>query len=206
MPLSSPSKRPVGVPYRQLAGAAAVRLPSVRALATVAVLFLPLLPAAHSHAEEPTLTVVTPWEIKGFDPAVTGYAFTRMEVAETFVEVDEEGRPIPALARAWSVSEEGRLWRFTVRPGVRFHDGTALTADHVVHSLEVARGKPGVLDKAPIEQGVFDLLRRQRLQPGLLDRRPTEISGGELQRLALLRVLLLDPVFLFADEPTSRLD
>lgn len=126
------------------------------------------------------MTVVAPWEIKGFDPAVTGYAFTRMEVAETFVEVDEEGRPIPALARAWSVSEEGRLWRFTVRPGV--------------------------LDKAPIEQGVFDLLRRLRLQPGLLDRRPTEVSGGELQRLALLRVLLLDPVFLFADEPTSRLD
>lgn len=56
------------------------------------------------------------------------------------------------------------------------------------------------------EERVADLMRRLRLQPGLLDRRPSEISGGELQRLALLRVLLLDPVFLFADEPTSRLD
>lgn len=45
-----------------------------------------------------------------------------------------------------------------------------------------------------------------RLHPGLLDRRPGEVSGGELQRFALLRVLALRPAFVFADEPTSRLD
>lgn len=50
------------------------------------------------------------------------------------------------------------------------------------------------------------LMSRLRLSAALLARRPTEVSGGELQRLALLRLLLLDPVFLFADEPTSRLD
>jgi ABC-type dipeptide/oligopeptide/nickel transport system ATPase subunit len=49
-------------------------------------------------------------------------------------------------------------------------------------------------------------MQRLRLNPSLLNRRPGEVSGGELQRFALLRVLLLDPVFLFADEPTSRLD
>ena len=47
---------------------------------------------------------------------------------------------------------------------------------------------------------------RLRLQEELLERLPAQISGGELQRFALLRVLLLEPVFLFADEPTSRLD
>ena len=41
---------------------------------------------------------------------------------------------------------------------------------------------------------------------GLLERKSTEVSGGELQRFAILRALMLDPVFLFADEPTSRLD
>lgn len=40
----------------------------------------------------------------------------------------------------------------------------------------------------------------------LLDRRPDQVSGSELQRFALVRALLLAPVFLFADEPTSRLD
>ncbi|EHJ93720.1 ATP-binding cassette domain-containing protein [Vreelandella boliviensis] len=49
-------------------------------------------------------------------------------------------------------------------------------------------------------------LERLGLNKHLLDRRPGEISGGELQRFAILRVLLLKPSFLFADEPTSRLD
>ena len=61
-----------------------------------------------------------------------------------------------------------------------------------LHRLDASRVQP--------------LMERLRLSPVLLTRLPTEVSGGELQRFALLRVLLLDPVFLFADEPTSRLD
>lgn len=44
------------------------------------------------------------------------------------------------------------------------------------------------------------------LAEGLLTRRPHEVSGGELQRFALLRLMQLQPAFIFADEPTSRLD
>jgi len=53
---------------------------------------------------------------------------------------------------------------------------------------------------------IAPLMQRMQLSEQLLNRRANEISGGELQRLALLRLLLLDPIFLFADEPTSRLD
>lgn len=55
-------------------------------------------------------------------------------------------------------------------------------------------------------QTVVPLMQRLGLREALLERRPGEISGGELQRFAILRALLLEPVFLFADEPTSRLD
>jgi peptide/nickel transport system ATP-binding protein len=50
------------------------------------------------------------------------------------------------------------------------------------------------------------VLARLRIRPELLARFPEQVSGGELQRIALARVLLVDPIFLFADEPTSRLD
>lgn len=58
------------------------------------------------------------------------------------------------------------------------------------------------LDWAELET----LLQRMRLAPALLDRLPHQVSGGELQRIALARVLLMKPALIFADEPTSRLD
>lgn len=39
-----------------------------------------------------------------------------------------------------------------------------------------------------------------------LDRYPHELSGGQLQRISILRAMLLKPTFLVADEPTSMLD
>jgi peptide/nickel transport system ATP-binding protein len=53
---------------------------------------------------------------------------------------------------------------------------------------------------------VLPLMQKLKLSKALLARKPAEISGGELQRFALLRLLLLRPRFIFADEPTSRLD
>ncbi|HEY9311869.1 ABC transporter ATP-binding protein [Williamsia sp.] len=47
---------------------------------------------------------------------------------------------------------------------------------------------------------------RVGLDPDLLTRFPTQVSGGQLQRACLARVLIGEPAFLLCDEPTAMLD
>lgn len=64
-----------------------------------------------------------------------------------------------------------------------------------------------VINKHKLNRAQIPLLLKQlALEPGLLNRSAESVSGGELQRVAVLRALLLEPVLLFADEVTSRLD
>lgn len=113
-------------------------------------LMLAAVAAPASAVPERVAALVAPFEIKGTDPTLSGDIFLKMSIVETLVNADTAGQPLPGLATSWSVSDDGLLWRFTLRPGVKFHDGSALTAESVVNALEVSRSKPGLLDKAPV--------------------------------------------------------
>ncbi|MBI4292811.1 MAG: ABC transporter substrate-binding protein [Betaproteobacteria bacterium] len=62
-------------------------------------------------------------------------------VFDALVHVDENTRLIPGLAVSWRALD-ATTWEFRLRQGVKFHDGTAFTADDVVFSLERAARVP----------------------------------------------------------------
>jgi len=51
------------------------------------------------------------------------------------LDTDEHGKMVPDLAESWE-PQGGNAWRFHLRRGVTFHDGSPFTADDVVFSLE----------------------------------------------------------------------
>jgi peptide/nickel transport system substrate-binding protein len=59
-------------------------------------------------------------------------------VYDPLVEVTNDSRFIPCLAETWT-PVNNTTWRFTLRRGVKFHDGTPFTADSVVYSLRRAK-------------------------------------------------------------------
>jgi peptide/nickel transport system substrate-binding protein len=59
-------------------------------------------------------------------------------VFETLLTIDSSGRPHSALAVSWQAAPGNQRWQFRLRHDVKFHDGTALTAEIVAASLRAA--------------------------------------------------------------------
>lgn len=56
------------------------------------------------------------------------------------------------------------------------------------------------------DDGFMDLLELYGVESGWLDRRPSQVSGGQLQRINLVRALLPSTEYLICDEITAHLD
>lgn len=72
------------------------------------------------------------------DPARIRDIYSLSVTAQIFdglVQFDQTLTITPALAQFWKASRDGLTWTFTLRKGVKFHNGQEITADDVVYSL-----------------------------------------------------------------------
>jgi peptide/nickel transport system substrate-binding protein len=81
------------------------------------------------------LTLAAPRDLVA-GPTDPYYVHQTLRVWEPLVSVDDRLRPTPALAASWTAEDEGRRWTFTLREGVKFSDGTPLTAEAVVANIQ----------------------------------------------------------------------
>ncbi|MFC0385664.1 ABC transporter substrate-binding protein [Muricoccus vinaceus] len=85
-----------------------------------------------------TLTLVLESEVVILDPYATTAAITRTfgyHVWDTLFAMAENGEIRPQMVRDHTASPDGLTWTFTLRDGLKFHDGAPVTAADCVASL-----------------------------------------------------------------------
>jgi peptide/nickel transport system substrate-binding protein len=124
--------------------------------AVLVILVLSIIAAAPTAASEGQLTWAIHFSLAPtfFDPAETPGLITPFLVL--YALHDAVVKPMPgkpqagSLAESWSTSPDGLVYEFTLRPGVKFHNGEPVTADDVKFSFERYRGAAATTMKSRV--------------------------------------------------------
>jgi peptide/nickel transport system substrate-binding protein len=101
---------------------------------------------------------------------------------------------LPMLATDWSVSDDGRTYYFTIREGVKFHEGGTLTAEDVEYSFE--RGMLQDRDGGPVWMLLEPLTGYSTLRDvvaAALGREVADLHALTPEEQALIYRMFIDP-------------
>src|SRR6202051_123006 len=96
---------------------------------------------------------------------------------DTLVTIDDNERIQPSLATAWQIQPGSQRGQFRVRRGVKFHDGTPLTAETVAASLRSANPSWNVVadaDSVAIDSADVNLLAELALPRNAIAKRTVD--------------------------------
>ena len=71
-----------------------------------------------------------PWMTKGGSLIILGAC------GEWLIDLDSKGGLVPRIAKSWTASTDAKTWTFKIRTDVKFHDGSALTADDILYTYK----------------------------------------------------------------------
>lgn len=95
--------------------------------------------AAAAPAEKQEMTFVLNNIPDGLDPGVTNNSFAQYVLINCFeglVTYDETGSLVGGSAESWDISDDGLVYTFHLRDGLKWSDGTPLTAQDFVYSIQ----------------------------------------------------------------------
>lgn len=110
-------------------------------------------PVDHNSLETPnyggSIVVGITQDLDSLDPHKAVAAGTKevlFNIFEGLVKPDKDGNLVPAIASDYSISPDGTVYTFTLREGVKFHDGTLVTAEDVIYSIKRSAGMLDYVD------------------------------------------------------------
>ena len=132
---SKPAAEPTAVPPTEAPVEAPVEAPTEEPAAEEA-------PAAPKAGGKITIAISQDLD-QSLDPHVSTSAGKReifFNIFEGLVKADPDGHFVPALAESYEISDDATVFTFKLRDGVKFHNGSDLTVEDVVYTLDKCRG------------------------------------------------------------------
>src|ERR1700740_2693478 len=110
-----------------------------RAFIRLALVLAAALPAAPSARAETALRGSLNTELQVLDPIVTTINATRVFaylVFDELIGIDNEGQYHPQMLDSWQISDDRLTYAFKLRDGLKWSDGTPVTAEDCVESIK----------------------------------------------------------------------
>jgi len=137
-------------------------------------------------AEAKTLRMSVAGDASTMDPHANNAGNTTLilkQVYEPLIDRNQKLEKVPGLATEWS-NPEPNVWRFKLRQGVKFHDGSPFTADDVVFS--VTRALAPTSDFKLYVNGVKEAKKVDDFTVDIITTSPNPIIPDQLPRVHIM--------------------